>query len=99
MKLNARPRKKLRRRRMKDSAKPGLAVGKIMRRSLVERVQKGDVLYARRLTRSRTVIVLEYAGQEIAFLYSRESKEIICFLALDAAELEEWREGGRGTQL
>jgi hypothetical protein len=59
----------------------------------VERVQKGDVLYARRLTRSRSAIVLEYAGQEIAFIYSSASKEIVTFLPLDAAELQDWREG------
>jgi hypothetical protein len=70
-----------------------LAAGKSARQTLVDRVQKGDVRYARRLTRSRTVIVLEYAGQEIAFIYSSASKEIVTFLPLDAAELEGWREG------
>jgi hypothetical protein len=94
MKLTARPRKKLRRRRMRESAWQGfqLAVGKAVRHHLIERVQRGDVRFARRVTRSRTAIVLEYAGQEIAFLYSRETKDIICFLQLDAAELEGWRE-------
>lgn len=84
---------------MKESAWLGfqLAVGKMVRRHLVERVQAGDVRYARRLTRMRTVIVLEYAGQEIAFLYSRVSKEIISFLPLDAPELEGWRGKGQGA--
>ncbi len=78
---------------MKQSAWSGfqLAVGKVVRHHLVERVLCGDVTYARRITRSRTAIVLNYAGQPMAFLYSSESKEIICFLPLDAAEIEGWR--------
>ena len=95
MKLTAQPKKKLRRKRMKESAWSGfqLVVGQMVRQLLVQRVQKGDVQYARRITRSRSVIVLEYAGQQIAFLYSRQSKEILSFLPLDAPELEAWREG------
>lgn len=95
MNRNARPKKKLLRRRMKESAWSWfqLSAGKAARQTLVERVQNGDVRYARRLTRSRTVVVLEYAGQEIALIYSSASKEIISFLPLDAAELEGWREG------
>ena len=49
--------------------------------------------YARSLTRSRTVIVLEYAGQPIAFIYSSEQNEILHFLPLDAPEIEGWRGG------
>ena len=70
-----------------------LAAGKAARQTLVERVQRGDVRYARRLTRSRTAVVLEYAGQEIAFIYSSASKEIVSFLPLNAAELAGWQEG------
>ncbi len=72
---------------MKTPAMPG----KKVRHTLIQRVQKGDVQYARRLTRSRTVIVLEHAGQPIAFLYGRGSKEILSFLPLDAPEIEPWR--------
>jgi hypothetical protein len=93
MNRNGRSKKMLRRRRMKESAWSWfqLAASKAANKTLVERVQSGDVRYARRLTRSRTVVVLEYAGQEIAFIYSSASKEIISFLPLDAAELEGWR--------
>jgi hypothetical protein len=69
----------------------GLDVGKQMRKNLIRRVWKGEVKYARRLTRSRTVIVLDYNGEEIAFLYSGTSKEIISFLAADAPETADWR--------
>jgi hypothetical protein len=95
MNRNVRPKKKLRRRRMKESAWSWfqLAAGKAARHTLVQRVQNGDVHYARRLTLSRTAVVLDYAGQEIAFIYSSASKEIISFLPLDAAELAGWREG------
>jgi hypothetical protein len=77
---------------MKQSAWSGfqLAVGKVVRQHLVERVQRGDVTYARRLTRSRTAIVLNYAGQQMAFIYSSEGKEIVCFLPLDAVEIAGW---------
>jgi hypothetical protein len=94
MSRDARPRKKLRRRRMKESAWSWfqLSAGKAARQTLVERVRNGDVRYARRLTRSRTAVVLEYAGQEIAFIYSSATKEIISFLPLDAAELAGWKE-------
>ena len=57
----------------------GLAVGKQVRQSLIRRVRKGDVKYARKLTNSRTVIVLDYDGGEMAFLYSSATKEIISF--------------------
>ena len=98
MKLTVKSKKKLRRRRMQENASPGfqLAVGKMLRHHLVERVHRGDVTYAHRLTRSRTAIVINYGGQEIAFLYSREGREIISFLSLDAPEIEGWRGGWRG---
>ena len=78
------------RRLVKDGARLrlGLDVGKQARQILIRRVHKGDVKYARKLTNSRTVIVLDYEGGEIAFLYSSASKEIISFLAPDAPEAE-----------
>jgi hypothetical protein len=69
----------------------GLDVGKFARQTLIRRVQKGDVKYARRLTKSRTVIVLDYEDGEMAFLYSSATKEIVCFLAPDAPEIAVWR--------
>ena len=76
------------RRLVKDGARLrfGLDVGKQARQILIRRVHKGDVKYARKLTNSRTVIVLDYEGGEIAFLYSSASKEIISFLAPDAVK-------------
>ncbi len=81
------------RRRMKESAlsRFGLEAGKIVRQTLMQRVHKGDVKYARKLTRSRTVIVLEYAGRDMAFIYSNTSGEILTFLAPDAPETAAWR--------
>ena len=61
------------------------------RQTLIRRVQKGDVKYARKLTNSRTVIVLDYAAGEMAFLYSRVTKDIVSFLAPDAPEIADWR--------
>jgi hypothetical protein len=72
-------------------ARFGLALGKRVRQSLLRRVRKGDVKYARKLTNSRTVIVLDYAGQEMAFLYSNATQEIVSFLAPDAPETGDWR--------
>ena len=69
----------------------GLEVRKMARQELIRRVRKGDVKYARKLTHSRTVIVLDYAGKEIAFLYSSATKEIVCFLPPDAPEIAAWR--------
>ena len=71
----------------------GLAVGKQIRQSLIRRVWKGDVKYARKLTNSRTVIVLDYDGGEMSFLYSSAHKDIISFLSPDAPETAEWRRG------
>ena len=71
----------------------GLAVDKQIRQSLIRRVWKGDVKYARKLTNSRTVIVLDYDGGEMSFLYSSVQKEIISFLSPDAPETAEWRRG------
>jgi hypothetical protein len=78
---------------MKDCAfaRLGLDLRKQIRQSLVRRVWKGDVKYARKLTSSRTVIVLDYEGRELAFLYSNVHKEIISFLSPDAPETVEWR--------
>jgi hypothetical protein len=63
----------------------------MVRQSLIRRVQKGDVKYARKLTNSRTVIVLDYADGEMAFLYSSKTKEIVSFLPPDAPEIADWR--------
>ncbi len=83
----------VRRRLVKDCAQLrfGLEVGKLVRQALIRRVRKGDVKYARKLTNSRTVIVLDYEGAEMAFLYSSATKEIISFLAPDAPETANWR--------
>ena len=72
-------------------ARFGLEVGKLVRQTLIRRVSKGDVCYARKVTTSRTVIVLEYAGTEMAFIYSSATKEIISFLGPDAPETADWR--------
>jgi hypothetical protein len=53
--------------------------------ALIRRVRKGDVKYARKLTNSRTMIVLDHNGAELAFVYSSASKKIIRFLAPGAA--------------
>lgn len=84
-----------RRQQMQDRAwsRAGFDVGKQIRQSLIRRVWKGDVKYARKLTNSRTVIVLDYEGRELVFLYSSAQKEIISFLAPDAPETAEWRRG------
>jgi hypothetical protein len=84
-----------RRQQVKECAwsRLGLTVGKQIRQSLIRRVWKGDVKYARKLTNSRTVIVLDYDGEEMAFLYSSAHKEIIGFLSPDAPETAEWRRG------
>ena len=69
----------------------GLEVGKLVRQTLIRRVSTGDVSYARKVTSSRTVIVLEYAGTEMAFIYSSATKEIISFLGPNAPETADWR--------
>lgn len=71
----------------------GLDIGKLARQSMIRRVRKGDVKYARKLTNSRTVIVLDHEGGERAFLYSSATKEIICFLGPNAPEIAEWVSG------
>ena len=88
-----------RRQQVKDRAwsRFGLDVGKQIRQSLIRRVWKGDVKYARKLTSTRTVIVLDYEGGEMAFLYSNAHKEIISFLSPDAPETAEWRRHGQST--
>jgi len=89
----SKPDRKAGRQQVKDCAlsRLGLQVGKLARQTLIRRVQKGDVKYARRLTNSRTVIVLDYAEGEMAFLYSSATKEIVCFLPPDAPEIAAWR--------
>ncbi len=72
-------------------ARFGLDLGKQVRHELMRRMKQGDVKYARKLTNSRTVIVLDYAGGEMAFIYSSATKEILCFLGPDAAEMKGWR--------
>jgi hypothetical protein len=66
-------------------------LGKQARQTLIRRVRKGDVKYARKLTTTRTVIVLDHEGGEMTFLYSSVAKDIISFLARDAPETAEWR--------
>jgi hypothetical protein len=82
-----------RRRQVKDCtlARLGLQVGKQARQMLIRRVRNGNVKYARKLTNSRTVIVLDHEGEEMAFLYSSASKEILGFLLPDAPETADWR--------
>ena len=89
----SRPDRKAGRQQVKDCAwsRLGLQVGKLARQTLIRRVQKGDVKYARKLTNSRTVIVLDGTDGEMAFLYSSATKEIVCFLAPDAPEIAAWR--------
>ena len=85
--------RKAERQQVKDCAfsRFGLEIGKMVRQNLIRRVQKGDVKYARKLTNSRTVIVLDYAHGEMAFLYSNTTKEIVSFLPADAPEIADWR--------
>jgi hypothetical protein len=82
-----------RRRHVKDCAlqRFGLEVGRHVRQTLIRRVNKGDVKYARKVTNSRTVVVLDYADVEMAFLYSSTTKDIVAFLPPDAPEIAEWR--------
>jgi hypothetical protein len=89
----SKPDRKARRQQVKDCAlsRFGLEVGKLARQTLIRRVQKGNVKYARKLTNSRTVIVLDYKDGEMAFLYSSATKEIVCFLPPDAPEIGDWR--------
>ena len=68
----------------------GRAVGKQVRRELLYRVHTGNILYARRLTQSRTVIVLRYGGEELAFIYDGANKRILCFLPPGAPETGDW---------
>lgn len=70
----------------------GLDVGKLARRELIRKVQAGEIKFARRLTHSRTVVVADYAGLELTFLYSGAHKEIVTFLPAGARETAEWRE-------
>ena len=48
---------------------------------LLQRVRSGDIQYARKLTHTRTLIVLEHAGHELAFIYSSREKRILSFLS------------------
>jgi hypothetical protein len=60
------------------------------RLALIRRVRRGDVKYAHKLTKSRTVIVLDYRGDEMAFLYSNTSKRIIRFMTPAVALAAGW---------
>lgn len=73
-------------------ARLGVHVDKAARQTILRRVRKGDIRYARKLTHSRTVMVVEHEGRELAFLYSSAHQEIIGFLSPDAPEIAEWRE-------
>lgn len=70
----------------------GLKIGKLDRRTLIRKVQTGDVKFARKLTNSRTVVVAEHAGLEVTFIYCGRSKSILTFLPADSRETAEWRE-------
>jgi hypothetical protein len=70
----------------------GLEIGKLARHSLIRKVQSGDVQYARKLSHSRTVIVTEYAGLEVTFIYCGRTKSILTFLPAEARETAAWRE-------
>ena len=85
------PQKKRQNVKAKALARFGLELGKQVRRDLIRRVKVGDVKYACKVTNSRTVIVLDYADGELAFLYSSATKEIVCFLPPDAPEIAAWR--------
>jgi hypothetical protein len=82
-----------RRRHVKDRARQrfGLEVGRHVRQTLIRRVHTGDVKYACKVSNSRTVVVLDYASVEMAFLYSSVTKDIVTFLPPDAPETTEWR--------
>jgi hypothetical protein len=69
----------------------GLEVNRHLRQTLIRRVTNGDVKYARKVTNSRTVVVLDYDGREMTFLYSSATKDIVTFLSPDAPETAEWR--------
>jgi hypothetical protein len=73
------------------ASRSGIPIGKEVRRELLRRVWQGDIRYARKLTASRTVIVLEHGGAEMAFIYSRTARSILSFLEPDAPETVEWR--------
>ena len=60
--------------------------GKQVRREFLRRVHAGEVQYARKLTHSRTMIVLRYGGEEVAFIYSNQTKRIVCYLPPGAPE-------------
>lgn len=77
----------------------GLEIGKAARRMLIRKVQTGEVKFSRRITRSRTVVVVDYAGVEVTFLYNRARKEILTFLPRDARETAEWRQSRRRASL
>lgn len=81
------------RRQMEEHAleRFGLQIGKTVRQTLVQRVQRGEVKYARKLTHSRTVVVLDYAGREMALIYSNATGEIVTFLGPGAPETAGWR--------
>jgi hypothetical protein len=82
-----------RREHMKKRAKErfGVGIGKWARRSLIGKVQAGDVKFVRKPTNSRTLIVAEHAGIEVTFIYSGTSKGIVTFLPAEARETAQWR--------
>lgn len=69
----------------------GVEIGKFARRTLIAKVQSGEFHFARKLTQSRTVVVADYAGVEVTFLYCGRSKSILTFLPPDARETAAWR--------
>lgn len=81
-----------RRQHMQSRAKErfGMEIGSLARRTLIRKVQTGDVQFARKLTNSRTVIVTEYAGVVVTFIYCRKMKGILTFLPANARETAAW---------
>jgi hypothetical protein len=60
------------------------------RAALIHRVHQGDVKHARKLTNSRTLIVLDHDGAELTFVYSSAQKKIISFVSSVAAQEAGW---------
>ena len=92
--MRSKPDRKAGRQQVKDCAlsRLGLEVGKLARQTLIrQEYRQGMSDITTGLTNSRTVIVLDYAQGEMAFLYSSATKEIVSFCRPDAPEMPAWR--------
>jgi hypothetical protein len=58
---------------------------------LLQHVRTGDIKFARRLTRSLTVIVLDHNGEELTVLYSSTRKKIVKLLPAGAADSPQYQ--------